>query len=137
MGDLTGTQLTLLPASIVSWNAFRTEHPEGMALSRDTGFNRSYGANPYAGYDSANTQPFLFDGKPDGRLAPKDHVVTVSLGGEDVAYPHTLLKQRHIVSDTVGGTAVVVFYGPGTSSALDAHSVPEGFDLGASGVFSP
>jgi Protein of unknown function (DUF3179) len=137
VGDLTGTQLTLLPASIVSWNAFRTEHPEGLALSRDTGFNRSYGANPYAGYDSANTQPFLFDGKPDGRLAPKDHVVTVSLGGEDAAYPYTLLKQRHIVSDTVGGTPIVVFYGPGTSSALDAHSVPDGFDLGASGVFSP
>ena len=137
VGDLTGTQLTILPAGIVSWDAFRTEHPEGLVLSRDTGFSRSYGTNPYSGYDSANTQPFLFDGKPDGRLAPKEHVVTVSLGGEDAAYPYAVLKQRRVVHDTVGGTPIVVFYRPGTSSALDAASVAEGFDLGASGVFSP
>jgi hypothetical protein len=37
VGDLTGTQLANLPASIVSWATFRTEHPEGWVLSRDTG----------------------------------------------------------------------------------------------------
>jgi len=137
VGDLTGTQLTILPASIVSWSAFRTAHPEGMVLSKDTGFNRPYGVNPYAGYDSANSRPFLFDGSPDGRLAPKEHVVTVSLGGEDVAYPYTLLRQRRVVRDTVGGTPVVVFFRPGTASGLDAGNVADGFDLGASGVFSP
>ncbi len=137
IGDLTGTQLTILPAAIVSWDAFRTEHPEGTVLSKDTGFSRAYGINPYTGYDSANTQPFLFDGKPDGRLAPKEHVVTVSLGGEDIAYPYTLLKKRGVVNDTVGGTPIVVFYRPGASSALDAGSVSDGFDLGATGVFSP
>ena len=137
VGDLTGTQLTILPASLVSWDTFRTEHPEGTVLSKDTGFSRPYGNNPYVGYDSASTRPFLFDGKPDGRLAPKEHVVTVSLGGEDVAYPYTLLKQRRVIQDTVGGTQIVVFYRSGTSSALDSGSLPDGFDLGASGVFSP
>ncbi len=137
VGDLTGTQLTILPASIVSWDAFRTGHPDGMVLSTDTGYSRSYGNNPYFGYDSAHTQPFLFDGKPDGRLAPKEHVVTVSLDGEDAAYPYALLKQRRVVHDAVGGTPVVVFYRTGTSSALDAGGVAAGFDLGASGVFSP
>ncbi len=137
VGDLTGTQLTLLPAGIVSWSAFRTAHPNGTVLSRDTGFNRSYGVNPYAGYDRADTPPFLFDGSPDGRLAPKEHVVTVSLGGEDVAYPYKLLRQRRVVRDTVGGTPVVVLFSPGTASGLDAGNVADGFDLGASGVFSP
>ena len=136
VGDLTGSQLTILPASIVSWAAFRTAHPEGKVLSSDTGFNRSYGSNPYRGYDQANTQPFLFDGKPDARLSPKEHVVTVSLGGEDVAYPYTLLKRLHVVQDTVGGTKLVVLYRPGTASGLDAENVAGGFDLGASGVFS-
>ena len=137
VGDLTGTQLTILPASIVSWSTFRTVHPEGTVLSKDTGFTRSYGINPYSGYDSANTQPFLFDGKLDGRLPPKEHVVTVTLSGEDVAYPYTLLKQRRVVTDRVGGTSIVVFYQSGTRSALDAGNVADGFDLGASGVFSP
>ncbi|HKA50635.1 MAG TPA: DUF3179 domain-containing protein [Candidatus Dormibacteraeota bacterium] len=137
VGDLTGTQLTILPASIVSWGTFRTAHPEGSVLSRETGFNRSYGLNPYSGYDSAGTQPFLFEGKPDGRLPPKEHVVTVSLAGEDVAYPYTLLKQRRVVQDSVGGVPIVVFYQVGTRSAMDAGSVADGFDLGASGVFTP
>jgi hypothetical protein len=137
VGDLTGTQLAMLPASIVSWDGFRTEHPEGAVLSKDTGFSRSYGINPYAGYDSASTRPFLFDGKLDGRLAPKEHVVTVILDDEAVAYPYTLLKKRRVVHDTVGGTPIVVFYRTGTSSALDAADVADGFDLGASGVFSP
>src|SRR5262249_1796552 len=137
VGDLTGTQLTILPASIVSWDAFRAAHTDGLVLSRDTGFNRSYGTNPYAGYDQPNTRPFLFDGNLDGRLPPKEHVVTVSLGGDNVAYPYTLLKQWRAVQDSVGGAAIVVFYRPGTSSARDSGSLADGFDLGASGVFSP
>ena len=137
VGDLTGTQLTILPAGIVSWAIFRTAHPDSTVLSRDTGFNRSYGLNPYSGYDGAGTQPFLFDGKPDGRLPPKEHVVTVSLGGEDVAYPYTVLKQRRVIRDRVGGKSIVVFYQAGTRSAMDAGSVADGFDLGASGVFMP
>ncbi len=137
VGDLTGTQLTILPASIVSWDTFRLAHPEARVLSRDAGFNRSYGVNPYSGYDQANSRPFLFDGRPDGRLAPKEHVVTVSLGGEDVAYPYTVLKQRRVVHDSVGGTTLEVLYRPGTASGLDAGGVADGFDLGASGVFSP
>ena len=137
VGDLTGTQLASLPASIVSWAAFRAEHPQGWVLSRDTGFSRSYGTTPYGGYDSANTPPYLFDGRLDGRLPPKEHVVTVSLGGEDVAYPYSVLKRRRVVHDTVGGTPIVVLYRPGTSSALAAGTVADGFDLGASGVFSP
>ena len=136
VGDLTGTQLTILPASIVSWDSFRTAHTDGLVLSKETGFSRSYGTNPYAGYDQTNTRPFLFDGNLDGRLPPKEHVVTVSLGGDDVAYPYTLLKQRRVVHDTVGGTPIVVLYRPGTSSALDSGSLADGFDLGASGVFS-
>lgn len=63
--------------------------------------------------------------------------MTVSLAGEDVAYPYSLLKQRRVVQDGVGGTPVVVFYQAGTRSTMDAGSVADGFDLGASGVFSP
>ena len=39
---------------------FRQTHPDGQALSRDTRFSRQYGRNPYAGYDTADGNPFLF-----------------------------------------------------------------------------
>ena len=58
VGELTGRTLTFLPASIISWGDFKAANPEGEVLSRDTGFRRTYGLNPYAGYDRANNPPF-------------------------------------------------------------------------------
>ncbi len=59
-----------------------------MVLSRETGYTRSYGNNPYAGYDDINNTPFLYDGPtPPGQLLPMARVLTVELNGEAVAYP--------------------------------------------------
>ena len=66
VGELAGTQLVFVPATIVSWETFREEFPEGTVLSQDTGFGRSYGINPYSFYDSAS-RPFLFSGEVDDR----------------------------------------------------------------------
>ncbi|MFQ5875457.1 MAG: DUF3179 domain-containing protein, partial [Dehalococcoidia bacterium] len=92
VGELTGTRLKQLPASIVSWKAFRTSFPGGQVLSRDTGFARDYGRNPYTGYDDVNKPPFLFVGPEDDRLRPVDRVVTVSIGDEAAAYPFLELE---------------------------------------------
>ncbi|MGH2602162.1 MAG: DUF3179 domain-containing protein, partial [Dehalococcoidia bacterium] len=92
VGELTGKQLTFLPAVIVAWSEFKAAYPQGQVLSSETGFLRDYGQNPYTGYDDADESPFLFRGTADGRLPPKERVVTVSLGGEDVAYPWPVLE---------------------------------------------
>jgi hypothetical protein len=107
-----------------------------MVLSRDTGYSRSYGRNPYAGYDDIDRSPFLYVGEPTpGTLPPMARVLTVDLDGETVAYPNDVLKKDHVVNDTVGETAVVVFWAPGTASALEAASVAGGRDVGTSAVF--
>src|SRR5919197_4096401 len=51
VGRYTGTQLRQLPAQIVSWGSFRKAHPNGLVLTRHTGFSRPYGNSPYLGYD--------------------------------------------------------------------------------------
>ena len=135
VGTLTGTVLSVFPASIVSFDTFRQAHPDGKVLSRGTGFSRPYGENPYPGYDDANSRPFLFDRTPDGRLPPKEPVVTVSLNGEQVAYPYSVLRKRGVVMDSVGGTRIAVFYQTGTASALGGSSIPDNEDVGATGVF--
>jgi hypothetical protein len=135
VGELTGTTLRFLPASIVSFDSFRLSHPDARVLSRDTGFNRTYGENPYPGYDDVKSPPFLFAGTVDGRLAPKERVVTVNIGDDFAAYPYLILQKRGVVADTVGGTAIVVFYGRGTVSALDGSNIPDSQDVGATGVF--
>ena len=138
-GDLAGEQLTFLPSSLVSFADFREAFPEGVILSRETGFNRDYGRNPYAGYDNVGSNPFLFRGPTDGRLEAVERVVTVSLAEEaiDVAYPLSILAEQRVINDTQGGQDLVVIHTDGTSSALGAGVISEGEDVGATGVFDP
>jgi hypothetical protein len=93
-GELAGRTLTFYPATIVGWDEFKTAHPEGQVLSRETGFGRSYGRNPYIGYDDINSSPFLFRGPdtPDA-LPPMARVLTVDLNGAAVAYPYDVLAE--------------------------------------------
>jgi hypothetical protein len=137
VGDMVGQRLAFLPSSIVSFADFRQAYPGGVVLSRDTGFSRSYGRNPYAGYDTIGQSPFLFDGELDGRLPAMERVVTVSLDGLDVAYPLSVLSEVHVIDDTQDGVDLVVWHLPGTSSALGASTIAEGEDVGATGVFDP
>ena len=135
VGTMTGKLLDMLPVSITSFDTFRSTFPGGRVLSRETGFTKPYGENPYVGYDEAGRAPFLFAGKTDGRLQPKERVVTVRIGAEEVAYPYSLLKQRRAVTDTIGGTQIVVLYQRGTVSPLDSASIADGTDVGSTGVF--
>jgi len=109
----------------------------GLVLSRKTGFNRSYGRNPYSGYDNANNSPFLYQGlETPGDLPPVARVLTVDLNGEVVAYPYTTLENIQVVNDNVGGQSITVFWAAGTASALDAGSIAEGRDVGSVAVYS-
>jgi Protein of unknown function (DUF3179) len=135
VGELTGRRLILRPAQIVSLADFEAAHPNADVLSRDTGFNRSYGRNPYIGYDTIDEDPFLFDGVLDGRLPPKERVVTVGEGDHAIAFPYSELRKVGVVSTTLGDVDIVVMWAPGTASALDAESIDSGDDVGATGVF--
>jgi thiol-disulfide isomerase/thioredoxin len=136
-GEFTGRQLTFVPASMIAWEDFKGAYPEGDVLSRETGHNRSYGRNPYAGYDDISRSPFLYDGPltPEA-LPPMARVVTVELDDEAVAYPYDLLQEVLVVNDSVGGFPIVVLWDPGTASALDAGSVAAGADVGAATTYS-
>jgi len=83
VGELAGTQLELLPSAVIGWDEFRTSFPEGQVLSRQTGFERSYGRNPYVGY-SSSSRPFLFDGELDDRFPALERVVRWRPDGDRV-----------------------------------------------------
>src|SRR5207245_10426423 len=59
VGPYAGTRLRALPARIVSWHDFEHAHPRGLVLTRNTGFSRPYGQNPYTGYDDVSQPPFF------------------------------------------------------------------------------
>jgi hypothetical protein len=130
-GEFTGAQLEFYPASMISWQDFKSLYPNGKVLSRETGYSRNYGDNPYFGYDDISQTPFLFSGTTPEQLPPMARVLTVDLNSEAVAYPYEILSELKVINDTVAGEAIVVFWTEGTASALDARSIPEGHEVGS------
>ena len=135
VGELTGKKLTFLAGPIISWEDFKGANPDGKVLSRDTGFRKDYGRNPYVGYDRIDNPPFLFRGDLDGRLLPKERVVTVTVGEVDAAFPFSILAQEKVVNYNVGGRDLAVFFKPGTRSALDDLLIGTSEEIGATGLF--
>ncbi len=62
VGKHAGRELEHLPSLLISFADFRAAHPDGKVLSRETGYRRDYGINPYIGYDTSGGTPFLFGG---------------------------------------------------------------------------
>ena len=138
VGDLTGAKLEFVPSQLIGLDQFAEAYPDGQVLSRDTGFRRDYGRNPYVGYDIADQQPFLFTGVTDGRLAPKERVVT--LGEQDsqapISIPYSELRAAGVANLEFEGEPAAVFWQPGVVSALDESYIDESDDVGGTGVFS-
>ena len=133
IGELTGATLTFLPAPTMSWADFKSEYPDADVLSRDTGYNRPYGQNPYAGYDTG--RPFLYRGPRDDRLPMMERVVIVQIDDAAAAYPLATLAEEKAINHQVGETAVVVFHRPGTASAVDALTLDRGREIGSAAVY--
>lgn len=136
VGELAGQQLDAYPAQTLNWGTARKAHPEARVLSRATGHNRPYGRNPYTGYDRAKGPMASFFSKVlDDRLTPMERVAALVVGDLSVAYPFGALEKKRVVNDQVAGEPIVVWWIPGTASALDTQQIAEGRDVGASGVF--
>jgi hypothetical protein len=137
VGELLGAQLEFVPATMISWDTFKEAYPEGVVLSRETGHNRPYGSNPYTGYDAVGNIPFLYQGPetPDD-LPPVARILGLDVEGEAVAYPYPLLREFGVVNDQGGEKSVVIFWVPGTASALDTQFIADGKDVGAAIAFN-
>jgi hypothetical protein len=136
IGELAGSSLNFIPAVIIAWSDFRSAHPAGLVLSRETGYNRAYGRNPYQGYDDVNTPPFLYRGpETPGQLPSVARVLAAELNGEAVAYPYELLEEENVINDMLGSLPVVAVWTKGTASALDTGIIAEGRDVGAANLF--
>lgn len=135
VGRLTGTKLTVLPSQTLSWADFKARFPAGDVLSRETGHDRDYGSNPYEGYDAPDSEPFLFDGKTDRRLAPKQRVVAIRTGRSAIVVPFSRLERRRVVHLDVDDRPVVILFKRGVVSALDAGVISRSRDVGTAATF--
>ncbi len=135
VGRYAGAKLRQLPGRIVAWRDFARAHPQGLVLTRDTGFRRSYGQNPYAGYDDVRTPPFFpAANQDDRRLPPKERVVFVQLGRDAAAVPFSTLAKQREVRIEVGGHRLLVRFRGQAASALDSAGIAEGRRVGTAEV---
>ncbi len=133
VGELTGTQLEMIPAQLVSWKDFKEAYPEGLVLSS---MGRRYGTNPYVGYDSS-TNPFLFDGDVDPRLPATERVLGYFRGSTAVAYALPYIAEQGVIADVIDGQDIVIFYEPGQASALDAAVIENAKEVGSANMYLP
>lgn len=135
VGALAGTQLKMLTAEVVAFEAFQAAYPSGEVLSRRTGHTRPYGRNPYRGYDRVGQNPFLFEDPVDKRLPAMERVLAVELGGKTRLHPFAQLEKQAVLNETLAGTPYVVFAQARVRSALDAERIADGRMIPAAGAF--
>lgn len=120
VGEMTGTRLEYLPSDITTFGAWAKVNPDGAVLSRDTGFNRSYGFDPYGNYYTSDGTRFPVTNSDD-RLHSKAFVLGVLFGDKAKAYAVDTLKTRGVVEDKFAGRDLVFEY----DAALDSVRVFE------------
>ena len=143
VGQYAGERLTFVAANVMSWRDVKRQLPDAQVLSRETGLlsPSSYGRNPYVSYDRGRgpiAQFFRF-GRKDNRLPPMERVVALEDPEAEVylAVPFSVLKDVRVANVEVGDLDVVVFWAPGTASAVDNSSIERGRDVGSSATYDP
>ncbi len=122
VGEMTGQRLEMIPSRTESFARFKERFPDGRVLLPPQNARRSYGQNPYAGYDTSST-PFLFRGEFPEDIAPMAYVVAVG----DQAWSLDLLKNDRRIETNDG---LIISWEPGMSSTMDARIISQGQDLG-------
>ncbi len=121
VGHFTDRELTQLPAWMESWEEYKARNPEGLVMDQPR-WSRSYGRNPYVGYDSSR-RPFLYNGEnPPHDIPPLVRVVRVG----DRAWPLTRLSKVGRVQEA----GLTISWTAGQASALDSGVIGQGKDVG-------
>jgi hypothetical protein len=107
-GPYKGTRLATIPLEHTTWADWRARHPDTLALSRETGHDRNYAANPYSTYQRDRELYFPVRFKAQG-YHPKERVLGVEMDGRFKAYPFSeLAKTKGVVDDRIGEQAIRV-----------------------------
>ena len=101
---------------------------------------RSYGSNPYVGYDSSNGKPYERYFPPeqvDPRLPAMERVVDIEVQGAYKIYPLTKIAEKGVIQDVFQGVHVVLFHSENTVSVVNAAKISQSRRIGSVTVFSP
>ena len=108
VGKYAGTKLERVPFDIAYWKQWKQLYPDSKVLSRDTGSNRPYGADPYGDYYTNSDVLFPVSNKDD-RLGLKEIVVGFENKGQYKAYKLQEIEHKKVINDQINGKAIALF----------------------------
>jgi hypothetical protein len=109
VGEMTGNKLKVLPSDQIRYGDWKRINPTGQVLSRETGFVRSYGQDPYGNYYTTPGSIFKVRASDD-RLADKDFVLGVVIEGQAKAYYPPAIKAKGEIEDNFAGKTIIAKY---------------------------
>lgn len=137
VGDFAGAQLDSVPTSIISFEQFADNFPDGKSLAAESGFGRrGYGINPYSDYSSLSA-PFLFAGETDDRLPALSRVVGITDGETVASYSFDRVRSEQVINDDIDGRPIVVFFAGETADALGAQVIATAEAIGSGVAHDP
>ena len=108
VGKYAGVELERIPFDIAYWKEWKHLYPESKILSRDTGSNRPYGADPYGDYYTNGDVLFPVS-KRDDRLGLKEIVIGFENDGHYKAYSLQEIEESKVINDHVNSRPIVLF----------------------------
>jgi len=105
VGELAGMRLAPISVDTVVWRDWKKTHPESEVLSRETGFTKPYGVDPYGSYYENSFIPYPVEGRND-IIHPKTAVFGVEVNGSYKAYREDDLAELGTIEDVVGGAGI-------------------------------
>ncbi len=113
-GEMQGTELEYLPSWHTTWEQWKEQYPDTLALQK--GFRGS--RDPYASYYSSSSAGVIGETVSDDRLQTKEFVIGVELEENTIAYPFSVLGKKPVLNDTVDGVHLLVIFDSQTGSGL-------------------
>ncbi|MFB6246680.1 MAG: DUF3179 domain-containing protein [Candidatus Pacearchaeota archaeon] len=107
VGELSGQELKKVSIDTVTWKEWKSNHKDFKVLSKDTGFERPYGKNPYGGYRESDTTFFDYNNKND-TLKPKTVVYGIEINGKYKAYKDRDLEKGQKIEDKFANTTIEI-----------------------------
>ncbi|MCK5190294.1 MAG: DUF3179 domain-containing protein [Methylococcales bacterium] len=109
-GPHKGKRLLSLPVQHTAWLDWKTQYPDTLVLSTDTGYRRNYKNSPYAKYlDSPQTMFPL--SSVSRRYHPKEEVLGIEIASHYKVYPFLELEKSPAeFTEIVNGQSITIRY---------------------------
>ncbi len=129
VGKLFGSKLEQIPVDTLTWEEWKTAHPNTKVLSIKTGYSRSYDEHPYGTYETDSAIYFPVEGGVNEEMPAKTVIYGIEIGGEFKAYSLSAIDREteydSVLPDNFSGKRIRISYNKGKIFVEDLQNKGE------------